>query len=82
MPFGCLVFARPTDGYLEKVREANARHFVPGIHLTPKLSSLGHFVAFEGSQDATVVPVRDFKIAFVLSLDLGCCAKFQIPRVE
>ena len=55
MPFGCLVFARPTDGYLEKVREANARHFVPGIYLTPKLSSLGHFVAFEGSQDETVV---------------------------
>ena len=64
MPFGCLVFARPTDGYLEKVREANARHFVPGIYLTPKLSSLGHFVAFEGSQDETVVvPVRDLKIA-------------------
>ena len=59
MPFGCLVFARPTDEYLEKVREANARHFVPGIYLTPKLSSLGHFVAFEGSQDETVVvPVR------------------------
>ena len=35
MPFGCLVFARPTDGYLEKVREANARQF----DLTPKLSS-------------------------------------------
>ena len=64
MPFGCLVFARPTDGYLEKVREANTRHFVPGIYLTPKLSSLGHFVAFEGSQDETVVvPVRDLKIA-------------------
>ena len=64
MPFGCLVFARPTDGYLEKVREANARHFVPGIYLTPKLSSLGHFVAFDGSQDETVVvPVRDLKIA-------------------
>ena len=81
MPFGCLVFARPTDGYLEKVREANARHFVPGIYLTPKLSSLGHFVAFEGSQDATVVvPVRDLKIASPIRFVAGLGMLCEIPN--
>ena len=80
MPFGCLVFARPTDGYLEKVKEANARHFVPGIYLTPKLSSLGHFVAFEGSQDATVVvPVRDLKIASPIRFVAGLGMLCEIP---
>ena len=83
MPFGCLVFARPTDGYLEKVREANARHFVPGIYLTPKLSSLGHFVAFEGSKDETVVvPVRDLKIASPIRFVAGLGMLCEIPRVE
>ena len=81
MPFGCLVFARPTDGYLEKVREANARHFVPGIYLTPKLSSLGHFVAFEGSQDETVVvPVRDLKIASPIRFVAGLGMLCEIPN--
>ena len=81
MPFGCLVFARPTDGYLEKVREANACHFVPGIYLTPKLSSLGHFVAFEGSQDETVVvPVRDLKIASPIRFVAGLGMLCEIPN--
>ena len=81
MPFGCLVFARPTDGYLEKVREANAHHFVPGIYLTPKLSSLGHFVAFEGSQDETVVvPVRDLKIASPIRFVAGLGMLCEIPN--
>ena len=81
MPFGCLVFARPTDGYLEKVREANARHFVPGIYLTPKLSSLGHFVALEGSQDETVVvPVRDLKIASPIRFVAGLGMLCEIPN--
>ena len=81
MPFGCLVFARPTDGYLEKVREANARHFVPGIYLTPKLSSLGHFIAFEGSQDETVVvPVRDLKIAAPIRFVAGLGMLCEIPN--
>ena len=81
MPFGCLVFARPTDGYLEKVKEANARHFVPGIYLTPKLSSLGHFVAFEGSQDETVVvPVRDLKIASPICFVAGLGMLCEIPN--
>ena len=81
MPFGCLVFARPTDGYLEKVREANARHFVAGIYLTPKLSSLGHFVAFEGSQDETVVvPVRDLKIASPIRFVAGLGMLCEIPN--
>ena len=47
LPFGWLVFARPTEGYLDKVKEARGLRFVPGIHMCPNLSSLGHFVASE-----------------------------------
>ena len=56
------MFARPTEGYLDKVKEARGLRFVPGIYMCPKLLSLGHFVAFESSdsKESTVItpPIR------------------------
>ena len=51
------------------------------IYLTPKSSSFGHFVAFEGSQDGTVVvPVRDLKIASPIRFVAGLGMLCEIPN--